>query len=110
MKGNIKADCRTSFCHIHRHEADIRDPQKFAVIHCQDYMLIVLMWNGSAIFDGCEGQMPKNGGQKKPAHPILLGNDCLHLRLQIILQSDFLNQFKLRFQPVDVFFLAFQDM
>ena len=64
MKGNIKADCRTSFCHIHRHEADIRDPQKFAVIHCQDYMLIVLMWNGSAIFDGCEGQMPKNGGQK----------------------------------------------
>jgi|GEM_PF-4739715 len=33
----------------------------------------------------------------------------LHLRLQIILQTDLFNQLQLCFQPVNVFFLAFED-
>ena len=33
-----------------------------------------------------------------------------HLRLQVILRADFLHQIELRFEPVDVFFLTFENV
>ena len=43
-------------------------------------------------------------------HATGLGGSVAHLRLQVVLQANFGNQFDLCFQKVDVFFGVFQDL
>ena len=40
----------------------------------------------------------------------MLGGSVVHLRLQVVLQADLVDQAQLGFQPVDMFFLGLEDV
>lgn len=57
----------------------------------------------------CRGLLSEQGRQPAP-QSFFEWRAYLHLRLQIVLNTDFFDQLHLGFQPIDVLFFVFQNM